>query len=110
MSTAARIGIGVAIAAEVLGFLFICGTLYFLSLYALDPTDPLRHEYLFGVALTLLYGAGSGLTASLLAGALKKSLSPNAFRWIAWPGLGFCAILLVLFLGTVAFDFFQRTT
>ena len=107
---ATRIGIGVAIAAELVGFLFIGAALYFFWLYLVDSTNPLRHEYQFGVALSLLYGTGSGLTASLLAGVLKKGLSPSAFRWIAWPGLGFGAIFLIMFLGAVASDLYQRTT
>lgn len=103
MHVIGRIGIGVAICAEAAGAFFLAMTIYSFVLYFADTKDPLRHEYLMGVGIGLLYSVGSLLVASVIAITLKKSLSNGAFRWLVWPGLVVGGTFFILYLISVGF-------
>lgn len=94
MNWMGRIKVGVAIFAEAIGAMFLTVTGYYTILYFLKASNPSRHEYILGASLGLLYATGALLLATVLAGTVRASLSRNAFRWLAWPGLAIGALFL----------------
>lgn len=91
-----------AVIAELIGAIFIVALVYFAGAYVFDTGNPLRHEFLIGVAMALTYAAGALLLASASAGVLRRVLPRLWFRLLCWPGLITGAVFLVFLLGSLA--------
>ena len=60
------------------GSYFLVVSAYYVSLYCLEPSNPVRHEYLEGKALALLLALPFWFTASAAISPLRSAVP----RWI----------------------------
>ena len=98
-----------AIVAQAIAVVFISGSVYFFVQYYADIGNPLRHEYIVGVSLTLLYALGFTLASALVSTTLKKVISRWQFRILAWPALALGIGFLSFYFGSIVFDLTTRT-
>ena len=103
-----RLGVGVAVIAQIIGTVFLVATLYYLILYLTESANSSRHEYMMGATFGLLYGTGAYLGATYLASVFHRSLSRRTFRWLVWPGLIVGGVFLIFHLAALSFSMFYK--
>lgn len=80
-----------------IGSLFCAGALQYTYAYLVETENPLRHEYTFGIVLSLLYGVCALLLAALLALSVKDVISRKAFLILSVPALFSGVVFLGLY-------------
>ncbi len=108
MSNWYRAGICIAVSTEFVGALFFASAFHFVYSYATDAGNPLRHEYIVGAMLGLLYGFGAFLAAAFFAILIKKALRKSVFLALSVPALVSGLLLLGYFFVSVATDVLAR--
>ena len=98
-----------AIAGQLMAALMLVGFGYFVARYYVDAGSNLRHEYLFAASILLLYALGTSLVSALLAASIKSVIRRVHFRALVWPALFLGAGFLVLYFGSLVFEFASRT-
>ena len=82
---------------------------YYVAMFFLDNKNPLKHEYLIGMWLGILYATGFTLGSAILASSLKKHLSKTVFRALTMPALIIGSGFFVLNLYSIVCDLATRT-
>ena len=98
-----------AIAGQVLAALMLVGFCYFVAQYYTDTGNHLRHEYLLGASVLLLYSLGTSLISALLAASVKSAIQRVHFRALVWPALFLGVGFLILYFGSLVIEFASRT-
>ena len=99
----------IAILGQSAAVLMVIGASYFAAKYYTDTTNHLRHEYLFGASVLLLYAVGSSLVSALVAASIKSNIQKRHFRILILPSLLLGGGFLVLYFGSLVADFISRT-
>lgn len=98
-----------AIIAQGVGLVWLMMAIYFIAKYYRDTENPLRHEYWFAVWIGIIYSTGFCLSSALLAGTVKNAIPRVAFRLLTVPSLIIGLSLLIIYLGSMAYEIVVRT-
>lgn len=98
-----------AVISQGIGAIFLVMAAYYTVMYFTDTENHLRHEYLMGTWLGLLYATGFSLSSALLAVSVKNEISKPAFQALSIPALVLGLGFLVIYLGSLAYDLVSRT-
>ena len=109
MSIFHKVQFSFAVIAQGIGAIFLVMAAYYTAIYLTDTENHLRHEYLMGTWLGLLYATGFSLGSAVLAVSVKNEISKPAFRVLSIPALVLGLGFLVIYLGSLAYDLASRT-
>ncbi|OAI16924.1 hypothetical protein A1359_06950 [Methylomonas lenta] len=98
-----------AIIAQGVGIVWLMMAIYFIAKYYRDTENPLRHEYWFAVWIGIIYSTGFCLSSALLAVTVKNAIPRVAFRLLTVPALIIGLLLLIIYLGSMAYGIMVRT-
>ncbi len=79
--------LAMAVVAVLVGVGFAAVAAYYAAVYFIEVENPLRDEYLVGVALGLLYSFPAFALAALLAASVKKVISRTLYCVLSVPAL-----------------------
>ncbi|MBK7000428.1 MAG: hypothetical protein IPH35_10785 [Rhodoferax sp.] len=98
-----------AIITQGIGFIWLVIAIYFTAKYYLDSENPIRHEYWFAVWIGIIYSTGFCLSSALFAGTVKNVIPRVAFRFLTVPSLIIGLLLLIIYLGSMAYEIVVST-
>lgn len=98
----------IAIAGQSAAALMVIGSGYYGAKYYTDTASHIRHEFLYGASLLLLYAVGSSLVSALVAASIKSNIRKRYFRALVFPALVLGGCFLVLYFGSLVADFVSR--
>ena len=98
-----------AIIAQIVSGLFLIMSGVFLANYYMDFENHLRHEYMIGVWVGIMYAVGFSIGSALLASTVKQEISKISFKVLTIPALVIGLGFLLLYFVTIAYDVASRT-